>query len=249
MTKFVSKVVCGSNSESDNNAGRLNSRERLLRSAEELFSSKEYRHVSVREIAAHAGVNSGLVGYYFGGKRALFSEVLRAHTAPLSQELMQQLKIITQNGRAPSVEEILRAWLIPWLQARESSHARSLHLGIFANMSREGVENTKKALAPMDPVHKAFVKALHSCLPYLSQETIIWRLHFVMGALVFGLIQPGALMAMSGRRCDSSNGEASFNHLLPYAIAGFHAPEFIDSSTNDSGGESIGNEALQERMR
>ena len=225
MTEFIPRVECGTHSTDEGRLLGSNSKDKLLRSAEVLFASKGYRDVSVREIAAHAGVNSGLVGYYFRGKQALFAEVFRTHTVPLSRELMRQLEAITQSGGTLSVEEILKAWLVPWLQAGNDPQARAIHLGIFANLSREGSESTKRALAPMHHVHKAFIETLHSCLPHLSQETLMWRLHFVMGALVFGIIQPVALVALSGGLCDPKNMKASFDQMLPYAIAGFCARE------------------------
>ena len=73
--------------------------------------------------------------------------------------------------------------------------------------------------------HNDFINALHSRLPHLSKETLIWRLHFVMGALVFGIRQPASLLALSGGRCNPDDLEATFNQILPYAVAGFRAPE------------------------
>jgi AcrR family transcriptional regulator len=93
------------------------SREKLLKAAEALFATKGFKEVSVREIATCANVNFALVGYYFGGKQALFNEVYQAHAIPLSNERLRQLSAITQNGRKPSVEEILKAWLLPWLRS------------------------------------------------------------------------------------------------------------------------------------
>jgi AcrR family transcriptional regulator len=192
-----------------------------------LFSTKGFRDVSVREIAARAGVNSALVPYYFGGKQALFKEVFRSHAAPLVKEGMKRLKAITQNGRKPSVEEILKAWLLPWLQPGNMNQARTIHLRITANLSHERWEYTKKVSRYMQREHSAFIKALHSCLPYLSKETLMWRLHFVTGALVFGIRQPAPLIALSGGRCDPNNLEATFDQILPYAVAGFHAREAV----------------------
>jgi AcrR family transcriptional regulator len=225
MTEFISMIECGTHSTDTGRLSGPKSKEKLLRSAEVLFSSKGYSDVSVREIATHAGVNSALVGYYFRGKQALFTAVFRAHIIPLSRELMRQLEAITQHGGAPSVEQILRAWLVPWVQAGNDPQARAIHLGIFANLSREGSDPTKRALAPMHHVHKAFIETLHSCLPHLSKETLMWRLHFVMGALVFGIIQPVALVVLSGGRCNPKNMKASLDQMLPYAISGFCAQE------------------------
>jgi AcrR family transcriptional regulator len=209
----------------ENLTSSQSSKDKLLRSAEILFSSKGFRDVSVREIAAHAGVNSALVAYYFDGKQALFNEVFRSHAAPLAQEGMKRLKAITQSGRKPSVEEIMRAWLLPWLQMGNDRQARTIHLRVTANLAHERWEYTKKVSIYMQRAHIAFIKALQSCLPHLSKETLTWRLHFAMGALVFGIRQPAPLIALSGGHCDPNDLEATFDQILPYAIAGLRAPE------------------------
>jgi AcrR family transcriptional regulator len=208
------------------------SKDKLLRSAEVLFSAKGFREVSVREIAAHAGVNIALITYYFRGKQALFDEVFRTHTAPLAEERMKRLKAITQNGRKPSVEEILKAWLLPWLQLENHQQAHAIHLRVTANLSHERWQQTKKVSGYMQRTYSTFIKALHSCLPYLSIETLMWRLHFVMGALIFGIRQPAALTSLSGGRCNPDNLEATFNQILPYAVAGFCARETARNKKN-----------------
>lgn len=52
-------------------------RQRLLEAAISLFSQRPPHEVSVREIAAEAGVNHGLVHRYYGGKPGLTRAVLR----------------------------------------------------------------------------------------------------------------------------------------------------------------------------
>ncbi len=54
-------------------------KERILRAAMELFASKSYEAVGIREIATRAGVNSSLISYYFGGKANLYKEILFLH--------------------------------------------------------------------------------------------------------------------------------------------------------------------------
>ena len=200
------------------------SRERLLRAAETLFATKGFKEVSVREIAACANVNSALVGYYFGGKQSLFNEVYQAHAIPLSQERMKQLSAITQNGRRPSVDEILKAWLLPWLRSGSERGESALLLRLTANISMERWNHTKKALPVMQRTHTAFINALQDCLPHLSKEILMWRMHFLVGAFTFGVRVPGPLLAFSKGRCDPNDLEAALDQMLPYAVAGFHSP-------------------------
>jgi len=51
-------------------------KEKILRAAMELFASRGYEAVGIRDIARKAGVNSSLISYYFGGKAGLYREVL-----------------------------------------------------------------------------------------------------------------------------------------------------------------------------
>ncbi len=208
-----------------NHKSRKDSKERLLRSAEMLFAAKGFREVSVREIAAHAGVNSALVGYYFSGKQALFNEVYRAHAAPVAQERMRRLTAITKNNRKPSVEEVLKAWLLPWLQVRNDPHQSALHVRFTANLSGERWEHTRSAAPFMQRTHSAFISVLRRCLPRIAEETLMWRLHFIVGAVTFGIRVPGPLQAFSKGRCDPANLEATLDQILPYAVAGFCAPD------------------------
>ncbi len=53
-------------------------RRQILSAARRLFSERHYGAVSSADIAAEAGVTRGLVHHYFGGKRALYLEVVRS---------------------------------------------------------------------------------------------------------------------------------------------------------------------------
>jgi TetR/AcrR family transcriptional regulator, regulator of cefoperazone and chloramphenicol sensitivity len=55
-------------------------RERLLGAALQLFAERGFTKASTREIAAAAGVNIGLISYYFGDKQGLYKA---AFTEPL----------------------------------------------------------------------------------------------------------------------------------------------------------------------
>ena len=51
-------------------------RARIIRAARELFAAAAYDRVSVRKIAAAAGVDAALINHYFGGKEKLFYAVV-----------------------------------------------------------------------------------------------------------------------------------------------------------------------------
>jgi AcrR family transcriptional regulator len=61
----------------------------LLEAASELFAARGPAGVSVRQIATRAGVNHGLVHYYFGSKAGLLAAVLDRCAADVADELTQ----------------------------------------------------------------------------------------------------------------------------------------------------------------
>ena len=76
----------------------------------------------------------------------------------------------------------------------------------------------------MQRTHNAYINALQDCLPHLSKEILMWRMHFLMGAFTFGVRVPGPLLAFSNGGCDPNDLEAALNQMLPYAVAGFNSP-------------------------
>lgn len=62
-------------------------RAELLKAARELFSTRVFKAVSVRQIADRAGVNAAMVYYYFGDKRGLYIAMVEGVIAPMSASL------------------------------------------------------------------------------------------------------------------------------------------------------------------
>lgn len=54
-----------------------NSKQRILNSAIKLFARKSYEAVGIREICKEANVNLCMISYYFGGKRELYSSIIK----------------------------------------------------------------------------------------------------------------------------------------------------------------------------
>ncbi len=69
-------------------------RAKILAAADDLFATRGYDAVSMRDVAAGAGVAKAAVFYYFDGKDALYAAVLdgyyRAHEAALTDALARE---------------------------------------------------------------------------------------------------------------------------------------------------------------
>ncbi len=206
----------------------MKTKERIFTAAKILFAEKGFREVTVREIAAQAGVNSALVGYYFGGKQALFDEVYRSFAEPLARERMKRLVDLTGNKKKPTVEDVLKAWLLPLLRNRVDPKQSAFFVRFTANLAVERWKHTKQAAQFTQRTHGAFIDALHRCLPHVSRETLTWRLHFIIGAIAFGIRVPDPLRAFSKGRCDPADLESTLAQILPFAVKGLHSRDPLD---------------------
>jgi AcrR family transcriptional regulator len=202
------------------------SRQKIFASAERLFAERGFNGVSVRDIAHDAGVNSALVGYYFGGKRGLLSQVYMHHCTPLNQERMRLLKEFSQSKSGPTLEQVLEAFIRPSLEVTVDHHGRSNFTRLRAILSGENSALLEKLVAEnFDQSSRTFVEALQKCLPHLKVDDILWRFHFLLGTIYYTGAGPHRVRELSNGRCDPSDPVASARELIPFLAAGFRAPE------------------------
>ncbi len=56
---------------------KLSTKDRLLKEATRLFAQNDYKSVTIREISKASNASISMIAYYFGGKDALYSVVLK----------------------------------------------------------------------------------------------------------------------------------------------------------------------------
>src|SRR5258707_10162532 len=83
-------------------------------------------------IAAAAGVNWSLLGYYFRGKEGCLSEVYRRHCGDLNSAGMRLLQETRANGRQPQLEEILNAFIRPALAVARGEDGQTAFIRLRA---------------------------------------------------------------------------------------------------------------------
>jgi len=88
-------------------------KERLLKAAEEVFAEKGYSGATVKEIADRAGVNISLISYHFNGKEG----VLRASVERFGRERLQDARnYLTPPENVEDMKAKLRLWIIQFLR-------------------------------------------------------------------------------------------------------------------------------------
>jgi AcrR family transcriptional regulator len=108
--------------------GVARGREQILDAARALFLADGYDRVSLRAIAARAGVDAALISYYFGSKRGLFAAVMQLTTSP------PEVARYALNGDPTRVAERLIAGTIAVWEDPERGAALD---ALFRSASRE----------------------------------------------------------------------------------------------------------------
>jgi len=133
----------------------------ILDAAEELFSEHGYAAVSVRDVAARAGVSHALVHRYLGGKAELFRAVLTQResiilaAAPDNPDLLESTRLMLRQGLAygrSHIRLIVRSAMsdLPYDRAagRFEATERLIGLAERAAASAPPAERAEKDLDP-----------------------------------------------------------------------------------------------------
>ena len=197
-------------------------REQLLAAAERLFAERGFAGVSVRVIAAEAGVNWSLVGYYFRGKDGLLAEVYRRHCTTLNAERLRLLREARRAGL--QLESVIEAFVRPALAEIQRSDGRNQYSRLRAMLAAEDAPLFAQLVAEnFDQSSRTFVAALRECLPDLPADEVLWRFHFMLGTIYYSASSPQRIKAFSRGRCDPGDLEAIVRHLVPFLAAAFRS--------------------------
>lgn len=201
------------------------SREKLILSAERLFSVRGFDAVSVRDIANNAKVNSALLGYYFGSKEGLLAEVYTRHCEPLKRERGRLLAEYRAGAKSLTLEAVLDAFIRPSLEANQGTDQGRSFSRLRAILLAENSMLLEKLVAEnFDETSRIFVKALCECLPHLKREDVLWRFHFLLGGIYYTALGPHRIHMLSHGKCNPSDPDATREELIRFAAAGFRAP-------------------------
>jgi len=204
-----------------------NMREAILCAAEELFSTNGFNAVSVRDIAQAAGANPGSVTYHFKTKDGLLLEIYRRHCGPMnlrrSELLAAARRVRDLNDR---LEAIVRAYVVPaFSSGSDLAGGGARFTRLRAVMSAEGNTVAARIIAQtFDDTSQAFIDAIHESLPHIPRTEIVWRSHFLLGALYYSLVTPERVSRLARGEADGSDAASAIEQLVRATVASLQAP-------------------------
>ena len=158
-------------------------RDRLLHASEQLFASRGFKDVTVRDIARAARANVAAVNYHFGDKQGLYREVLQvaidairetneagrraAEGHPPAEQLRRYLSVFLRRVLNPEYETVHR------LIQREIDHPTPAMDALVEQAARPRLEFLGAVVAELmecDPTDPRVLR----CVGSILAQTIIW---------------------------------------------------------------------------
>ena len=94
-----------------------------------------------------------------------------------------------------------------------------------ARLATEPEAFSRRILAgAFDESGRHYIAALQALLPGLAPEELAWRFHFLLGAMVYTMADPGRIQSMTDGACDPGDADAALVRLVPFLAAGFRSP-------------------------
>jgi len=208
-------------------ARKPNMREAILAAAEELFSTNGFDAVSVRDVAQAAGANPGSVTYHFKTKDGLLLEIYQRHCGPMNRR-RSELLTAARRVRDPRdrLEAIVRAYVVPaFSSGSDLAGGGARFTRLRAIMSAEGNEVARRIIAQtFDDTSHAFVDAICEALPHIPRTEIVWRSHFLLGALYYTLVTPERVSRLSRGDTNGADPAEAIEQLVQATVASLQAP-------------------------
>lgn len=219
-------------------------RERILDVAEVLFTEHGFEGTSMRLITGQAGVNLAAVNYHFGTKEALFQAVFHRRLFQLNRMRLEVLDgMELEAGGSPlKPSQVLEGFFGPVLaMATDTRHGGHTFMRLLGRTYTEPAQFIRKFMAEeFSDVISRYSDALRRALPGVPLAEIMWRLHFMMGAVSYAISGIDALQLVSGRFDDDPALMAP--RLMSFLLGGLRAPlpdlvsPYAQFPTGDVGG-------------
>jgi len=225
---------------------------RLVEAAEKLFAERGFEVVSVRDITQAAGGNVAAVNYHFGSRDGLVEVVMTRYLTPVNEERLARLEAAERQwaGQAMPLEAVVDAFVRPLItQVEKSDLSEQLFYRLVGRIFGSHGQGIPPALETQASVLIGrFTRALGKALPTVAEEDLVWRLHFVVGAMIYMLTHGEALQRLSQGTAGTPSMAATLERFVRFAVAGLRdgvgSPPVEVAVSKGSASEELG--ALQQ---
>lgn len=197
--------------------------QRLVETAEQLFAAGGLEGVSLRRVAAEAGVNSAAVHYHFGSREALVEAVLERRLESVQERREVLLDELSERTDVRAVVEVL---VRPWAEIALCDGAPGrAYLRLVARLwADRGAMVSGIALRSTAERYAAVGERLAAAVPQLPRSVLERRAALVVQSAVSILADPD-FFAAAGQPREALPGDASLvEELIDFLAGGLCAP-------------------------
>lgn len=169
-------------------------RDKILDTAEKLFSAKGVNTVSLRDINTASGVSQGVLHYHFGGRDGLLKAILERRLPALAQERQAMLQKLLENKKAPSLQQMAEIIVLPLARlAIENGKGGRRFIKLLAHLNLEQnriyqIEGAKYSAA----IEKQLGTWVTAQFPQVPLEIMELRLTMALHAMYNTLAEIGS---------------------------------------------------------
>jgi AcrR family transcriptional regulator len=191
-----------------------------------LFADKGYVSTSTRDIAERADVRQSMISYYFQSKDALFEAVFKRRGLRLSELRIEYLdELLARTRGRPSVSEVVRAYLRPQFEMKQSGAAGVAFVRLQSRLHNEPEELAFRLRREVyDHSTKRYMSVLEKLLPKVDPADVSWRMVFLIGTYLYMLAEVDRLEDLSDGRYRSGNIVELIERLTNFLSNGLMAP-------------------------
>ena len=206
----------------------------FLDAAERLFAEHGYEGTRVRAIAEASSANLGALHYYWGSKEALFAAVWKRRMQPLVEQRRKFLDEVSARGDGSiEIGELIAMWIDAGLGLGTQEGVPSED---FQRLYGRAITDPSPAVREvvgeyLDETGELLVSLLKRACPQLSDTDIYWRMHGLLGAILYAHIGRLQLDRITPGLDAAKGLHEGARQLTHFVVNGFRAPPLPASST------------------
>lgn len=197
----------------------------IMDAAERLFALHGRDGVTLKAIAAAAGVDTALIHYYFGDKDGVFRKVFARRSVEVNAARVAAMDAYEARvGANKTIEGVLDVFLRPIYETVIEKGEGWVYFAAIVGHANASHFGGKDVMAEnFDSIVHRFIGMLKDLAPEAPPERIFWFFDLVSSSLTHGLAQTGRIDDVSDGLCSSSDLASALKTMIAVFSAGFSA--------------------------
>ncbi|MCE0731210.1 TetR family transcriptional regulator [Halomonas sp. G15] len=201
---------------------------RILDTAEVLFAERGFAETSLRTITSKAKVNLAAVNYHFGSKKSLIQAVFARYLDPFTDRFHGALDDLERRyqGQAIPLEELLETMARSVLEVPAERNSLKVFMRLLGLAYSQAQGHLRRYIQQdYGSVFTRFTELIRQATPELPDAERFWRLHFMLGTVIFTLSGLDALRDIAEKDYDEHVTVRDLvRRLRPVVVAAMQAP-------------------------